>query len=178
MLLVTWRGLSLVGSLPTPPNERYPQRVDAALTSLGWDSCGLLQWSHPSEGILDLMLDQKAKILHQVRVSWRQRLWAAFTTKARRDSALLAEVPFDHDRYKLASKAFAVGNGHVRRVLTGAANSTAVCQVIFRGRGWSCLWLVWVIWGTVLASPIGWACSHLLCFSGAWVGAAWDASSI
>ena len=46
---------------------------------------------------------------------------------------MLQEIPFDGRRYKLAAKQFAQGSNHTRAVLTGAANSTAVYQVIFEG---------------------------------------------
>ena len=86
------------------------------------DSLSTLGWISESSLCGKLFLDRARRLL---RVSWRHCRWLGFLQRRRRDSVLLAGVPFDHERYKTTAKAFAAGNGDVRAVLTGAACSAA-----------------------------------------------------
>lgn len=56
-----------------------------------------------------------------------------FPQQCRRDSVLLAHVGFNVSRYKFAAKALQEGDNHVRVILTGAAKSSALYQVIHDG---------------------------------------------
>lgn len=127
------RELRKATSFGLPAECAWHCRVQKALGHLGWRQVHSSVWEHEQVGILDLGSDPKDLVLHQVRESWRRCKWDNFLNKNRRDSRMLHEIPFDGQRYKLAAKQFAQGSNHTRAVLTGAANSTAVYQVIFEG---------------------------------------------
>ena len=112
----------------------WPKRVDKVLQEFGWTSPNPLCWWHASEGSIDLVSDNIDQIMHKVRNSWRRLRWISFLNKGRRDSAVLAHFGFNISRYKLAAKAFQVGDNHDRAVLTGAANSSALYQVVIDGQ--------------------------------------------
>eukprot|EP00435_Cladocopium_sp_Y103_P053304 s1078_g17.t1 len=113
----------------------WASRIHRALNDLGWSLGNNGLWSHPQEGIMRLHQTNKETILHQLRASWRRVRWNAFLHKKRRDSRqfLAEQFPFDAIRYKRASMDFASGDGHDRAVLTGAALSNCVYQVMLDG---------------------------------------------
>ena len=118
-------GLCRIGS--------WPERVNKVLQEFGWTRPDPLCWWHASEGSIHLVSDNIDQIMHKVRNSWRRLRWNSFLNKGRRDSAILGHFGFNISRYKLAAKAFQVGDNHVRAVLTGAANSSALYQVVLDG---------------------------------------------
>ena len=119
-------GLCRIGS--------WPERVNKILQEFGWTRPDPLCWWHASEGSIHLVSDNIDQIMHKVRNSWRRLRWNSFLNKGRRDSAILAHFGFNISRYKLAAKAFQFGDNHVRAVLTGAANSSALYQVVLDGQ--------------------------------------------
>ena len=97
------------------------------------------QWQGPwtfrsSDGrSIHLTRDNERQVLHQVREAWRAHHWQCFLQKGRRDSLLLAHVPWQPQRFKIAQKYFDRSNGHGRAALTGAAVSLAVSEFAFEG---------------------------------------------
>ena len=121
--------------------------------------------------------------MHKVHNSWRRLRWTSSLNKGRRDSAILAHFGFNFSRYKLAAKDFQVGDNHVRAVLAGAANSSALYQVVLDGHTKvGCDWChrnddvsSWRHLGFRLGVPVllltrGRRAVALICCSGALVG--------
>ena len=108
-------------------------RVDSTLQLWDWQNVGPWNWHHDQEGDFDLSTDDMDIILHKIRNSWRRTCWRDFCNQDRRDSRLFDENQFCPDRSKAASKLFAKASQHGRAVLTGAALSLAVYQVIYQG---------------------------------------------
>ncbi|CAJ1407777.1 unnamed protein product [Effrenium voratum] len=129
------RSLVLKG-LPWPGHGQrhsWVERVRDTLGAGGGGALALGRWTHPTEGNMDVQHDNKDKVLHLVRESWRRSHWEAFLAKDRRDSRFLRGTAYHPRRYKWAAEAFRDGGQHVKAVLTGAALSLSVQQVIFEG---------------------------------------------
>lgn len=81
-----------------------------------------------------------------------------------------AGVGFNESRCKLVAKAFEEGDNHVRAVLTGAANSSAVYQVISYGH--TKVGCEWCQQDDVVSSwyHLGWECSFFMATRPVWGG--------
>ena len=89
------RELQRAFALGLPPVGAWCRRVGDAFVHRRWISSGRLAWNHPVAGSCSLLVDPLDRVLHLLRVSWRHCRWLGFLQRRRRDSVLLADVPFD-----------------------------------------------------------------------------------